>query len=124
MNKLFEVLLALNLFLTCHLFSYLKGMEVISHFKTQLRNDGIFYTDSNGRRMMKRRLNYRPTWNVTIEDPVSGNYYPVTSRIYIEDASQGQQVSILTDRSQGGTSLRDGEVELMVSKILKNVTYL
>ena len=30
------------------------------------------------------RLDHRETWNLTVVDPVSGNYYPVTSRIYIQ----------------------------------------
>ena len=30
------------------------------------------------------RLNHRETWNLTVVDSISGNYYPVTSRIYIQ----------------------------------------
>lgn len=44
---------------------------------------------------------------------MAGNYYPVTSRIFIKDANT--QLTILNDRSQGGSSLRDGEIELMVN---------
>ena len=43
---------------------------------------------------------------------MSGNYYPVDSSIYLEDATR--RLTIVTDRSQGGASLRDGEIELMV----------
>ena len=50
-------------------------------------------------------------------EPVAGNYYPINSHIYIKD-SAGNQVSMLVDRSQGGSSLRDGEVELMVHRRL------
>ena len=41
---------------------------------------------------------------------VSGNYYPVNSRIFLRDATTGDQLTVLTDRSQGGSSLKDGEV--------------
>lgn len=43
---------------------------------------------------------------------MSGNYYPVDSSIYVEDATR--RLTVVTDRSQGGASLRDGEIELMV----------
>lgn len=38
--------------------------------------------------------------------------YPVTSKIMIDDGVD--RLTIYTDRSQGGTSLHDGEIELMV----------
>jgi len=33
--------------------------------------------------MQKRILNYRPTWNLSVNEPTSGNYYPVTGMFYI-----------------------------------------
>ncbi|XP_072458359.1 lysosomal alpha-mannosidase-like isoform X2 [Notamacropus eugenii] len=92
------------------------GKEVISLFDSQLETGGLFYTDSNGREILERRRNHRPTWNLKQTEPVAGNYYPVNSRIYIKD---GQiQLTVLTDRSQGGSSLRDGSLELMVHRRL------
>lgn len=78
-------------------------------------NEGAFYTDSNGREMIERVLNYRPdyTYNYS-SDPISSNYYPVTSRIAIKDESRDLEMAILTDRAEGGTSLANGEIELMV----------
>lgn len=89
------------------------GKEIISRFKSDLLSDGLFYTDSNGREMLERKRNFRPTWSVNIKEPVSANYYPVTSRITLRDGDK--EFSILTDRAQGGTSLNNGEVELMVN---------
>jgi len=43
-----------------------------------------FYTDSNGREYLKRVRDFRPTWNLTITEPVSGNYYPLTAGAYIQ----------------------------------------
>ncbi len=43
-----------------------------------------FYTDSNGREMLKRKVNFRPTWNLDVKQPVAGNYYPLTAAMYIE----------------------------------------
>lgn len=62
--------------------------------------------------MQMRKRNYRPTWKLTSTEPQSQNYYPVNSRMYIKDKSM--QLTVLTDRSQGGSSLKDGQLELMV----------
>ena len=40
----------------------------------------------------------------------SGNYYPVNTRAIIVDEERAVQLTILTDRSQGGSSLADGQV--------------
>ncbi|KAM5239300.1 lysosomal alpha-mannosidase [Ctenodactylus gundi] len=92
------------------------GKEVISRFDTPLETRGYFYTDSNGREVLKRRRDYRPTWKLNQTEPVAGNYYPVNSRIYISDGQV--QLTVVTDRSQGGSSLRDGSLELMVHRRL------
>ncbi|XP_042638582.1 lysosomal alpha-mannosidase-like [Orycteropus afer afer] len=92
------------------------GKEIISRFDTMLDTHGRFYTDSNGREILERRRDYRPTWNLNQTDPVSGNYYPVNSRIYIMD--RNMQLTVLTDRSQGGSSPHDGSLELMVHRRL------
>lgn len=60
--------------------------------------------------------NYRPTWKLDLEEPVAGNYFPVTSKILIRDQRNDIELSVLTDRAQGGSSLRDGEIELMVHR--------
>jgi hypothetical protein len=90
------------------------GKEVITRFTTDLQTNGLFYTDSNGRELLERKRNYRRTWNLDLTERQSGNYYPVTSRILIRDTARQQEVTVLNDRSQGGSSLNDGQVELMV----------
>ncbi|NXW69010.1 MA2B1 mannosidase, partial [Hirundo rustica] len=92
------------------------GKEVISRFRTPLATAGRFHTDSNGRQMLERRRDYRPTWNLSQSEPVAGNYYPVNTRIFIEDGKV--QLTVLTDRSQGGSSVLDGSLELMVHRRL------
>lgn len=86
-----------------------------------MKNEDEFFTDSNGREMMKRKLNHRPSWQVKLQEPIAGNYYPVTTKISIEDKLENLRLSVLTDRAQGGSSLQDGEVELMVCMIKKIV---
>ncbi|GJQ83732.1 hypothetical protein Trydic_g20608 [Trypoxylus dichotomus] len=95
-----------------------RSREVISRFTTSLQTDDIFFTDANGRQMIPRRRNYRATFEYTPEEPTAGNYYPVTSKISMIDANENVNFAVLTDRAQGGTSLKSGEIELMVHRNL------
>lgn len=62
---------------------------------------------------------FRPTWKVNLQEPIAGNYYPITSKILLRDNEN--ELAVLTDRAQGGSSLTDGEIELMVTILIKNV---
>lgn len=92
------------------------GKEVITRFDTDIKSDQLFYTDANGREMQERKRNYRPTWKLNITEPVAGNYYPVNSRMYIKDSTK--QLTVLTDRSLGGSSMKDGSMEIMLHRRL------
>ncbi len=92
------------------------GKEVIVKYTSEQQSQGAFYTDANGRQMLMRMRDHRPTWSLNVTEPVAGNYYPVNSRIFVKD--DHTQMTVLTDRSQGGTSMKDGEVELMVHRRL------
>lgn len=59
--------------------------EVITRYITDIKNDDLFYTDSNGRQMMRRQKKFNPSFKYVDSEPVSGNYYPVTNRAYIND---------------------------------------
>ncbi|KYB25899.1 lysosomal alpha-mannosidase [Tribolium castaneum] len=94
-----------------------KGKEVITKFTSTVKNNGIFYTDANGRQQIQRQRNKRSDYDYDpSEEPVSSNYYPITSKIVIKDETQKLQVAVLNDRAQGGGSLEDGEIELMVHR--------
>ena len=67
--------------------------------------------------MIKRKRDFRPTWNQTFEEPIASNYYPITTKINLQDSEIGLKLTVLTDRAEGGTSLKDGELELMVNNI-------
>lgn len=89
------------------------GREIVTRFDTNIESNGVFYTDTNGREMLKRRRDQRDTWTVNLLEKISGNYYPVTAKIAIEDVNH--RMAILTDRAQGGSSLYDGSIEIMVT---------
>lgn len=112
------------------------GKEIMSKFITKNLNSGpngrnSVYTDSNGREFQHRMLNYRPTWDLQVHEPVAGNFYPITTAMYIkgdlntpsststhDSSSQKAQLSILVDRAQAGASLHSGEMEFMIHRRL------
>lgn len=56
---------------------------------------------------------------MNLQEPIAGNYYPITSKILLRDNEN--ELAVLTDRAQGGSSLNDGEIEVMVTILIKNV---
>ncbi|XP_077495268.1 lysosomal alpha-mannosidase-like [Amblyomma americanum] len=86
------------------------GCDIVSRFESNLDTDE-FYTDSNGWRTMRRTVRKRKNML-----PIPSNYYPVTSWIYIKDRSKGLQMLILPDRPQGGSSIKAGQLEIMVHR--------
>jgi lysosomal alpha-mannosidase len=95
-----------------------KGKEIVSRFTTPLATRGLFTTDANGYELQTRRRDYRATFKLNLTEPQAANYYPVGSVLAINGELHGTdgpvQISITPDRSQGGTSLRDGQAELLV----------
>nr|XP_046229733.1 lysosomal alpha-mannosidase [Scatophagus argus] len=92
------------------------GKEVITRLDTSIKTSQYFYTDSNGREVLQRRTDYRPTWHLKQSEPVAGNYYPINSRAFIKDDED--QLTVVTDRSQGGGSIYNGSLEIMLHRRL------
>ena len=90
------------------------GKEVSLRISSAVQSGKEFYTDSNGREMLKRKLNYRPTWNLEVSEPVAGNYYPLTAALSVSDESS--EMAVVLDRACGGTSLKSGDLEFMVHR--------
>ena len=47
------------------------GKEIIMKFNSDLKTEALFYTDSNGREMLERRRDYRPTWRLNQTENVA-----------------------------------------------------
>nr|BET03731.1 alpha-mannosidase [Allium cepa] len=92
------------------------GKEVATQITTAMVTNKTFYTDSSGRDFLKRIRDYRSDWELEVHQPVAGNYYPINLGIYIEDGAK--ELSVLVDRSVGGSSIVDGQVELMLHRRL------
>ncbi|KAM7472128.1 hypothetical protein LguiA_010311 [Lonicera macranthoides] len=90
------------------------GKEVITQITTNMKSNRTFFTDSNGRDFLKRIRDYRADWDLEVMQPIAGNYYPIVLGSYIKDDST--ELSILVDRSVGGSSILDGQLELMLHR--------
>ncbi|KAL5821170.1 hypothetical protein ACOSQ3_023052 [Xanthoceras sorbifolium] len=90
------------------------GKEVISRMTTNMTTGKVFYTDSNGRDFLQRVRDYRADWNLLVNQPVAGNYYPLNLGIYTTDKES--EFSVLVDRATEGGSIADGEVETMLHR--------
>ncbi|XP_052852729.1 lysosomal alpha-mannosidase-like [Drosophila gunungcola] len=93
------------------------GTEVVTVFSSEISSSGVFYTDSNGREMIRREKDKREDFDPELaKQPTSGNYYPITSRIALQDSNK--RIALLNDRAQGGSSMKDGQLELMLHRRL------
>ena len=104
------------------------GKEIILELSSNINNcqsnrkraeecqDPMFFTDSNGLHMQKRVLNSKYGKNFSNPIEIGYNYYPVTSAISIEDKITANRITILNDRAQGGSSQREGKIELMLQR--------
>ncbi|KAL7152693.1 hypothetical protein ABFS83_04G115600 [Erythranthe nasuta] len=92
------------------------GKEIVTQIKSNIGNNKTFYTDSNGRDFLERIRDYRADWDLEVNQPIAGNYYPINLGIYIKD--KNTELSVLVDRSVGGSSITDGEVEIMLHRRL------
>lgn len=90
------------------------GKEITTQITTALKTNKTFYTDSNGRDFIRRVRDHREDWDLQVNQPIAGNYYPINLGIYIE--SENTELSVLVDRAVGGTSMVDGQIELMLHR--------
>lgn len=92
------------------------GKEVVLQVNSAIRSRSTFYTDSNGREMVKRVRNARgPSYpKYVIGEPVAGNYYPVNSMISLDDGKT--ELAMVVDTTMGGSSMSDGSLEVMVHR--------
>ncbi|KAK4374664.1 hypothetical protein RND71_005341 [Anisodus tanguticus] len=92
------------------------GKELVTQIQTDIKSNKTFYTDSNGRDFIKRIRDYRADWDLQVNQPAAGNYYPINLGLFLKD--NNNEFSVLVDRSVGGSSLVDGQLELMLHRRL------
>lgn len=96
---------ALQLEINSDVSQMFEDTELIMRIKSDIKNSGLFFTDSNGFQMLKRK--YVP------DLPIQGNYYPATSAVFIED--DDMRLNVLLPHSHGVTA-GEGEVEIMLDR--------
>jgi len=92
------------------------GKELIAKFDTSMQTSATWYTDTLGQEMQKRVRNYRPTWNLTLTEPVACNYFPMNTAAYQETDSV--RLTVVGERSRGMGSLQEGSMEFMLQRRL------
>lgn len=101
------------------LVNYAIGREVVTRYISNMSHNGVFMTDSNGRQLMsRRRLKTREP------EQLGGSFYPVVSTLMLKNLSNSTRPSknsadllaILVDRAQAGTSLNEGQLELLIHR--------
>lgn len=93
--------------------------DVIARYNvTGWDTNASWQTDSNCREMQPRVRNVRPTYKSTTYNPISANYYPVGCAIRMKDSSSRYSLTVVNDRAQGGGSITDASLELMVHRRL------
>ncbi|XP_054723554.1 alpha-mannosidase 2x-like [Uloborus diversus] len=85
------------------------NLELFLRIKTDIKSGNVFYTDSNGFQMIKRKtLSYLP---------LEANYYPATSATFLEDAES--RLTLLLSHAHGVASVNSGWLEVMLDRRLR-----
>ncbi|KAL7600470.1 hypothetical protein Lser_V15G23617 [Lactuca serriola] len=53
------------------------GKEIVTQITTTMKSNKTFYIDSNGRDFLQRIRDYREDWDLEVNQPIAGNYYPL-----------------------------------------------
>lgn len=85
-----------------------KNFELIMRLSTNINNTDEFFTDLNGHQML-RRIRFKKL-------PLQANYYPIPTMAYIED--DHYRLTIVTGSPLGTSSLKSGQIELMMDRRL------
>ena len=95
------------------------GKEVVVRYSTGLASGGKWLTDSNGRELLERTRDERPDYSLNLTEPQAANMHPIQTAIAVrQHGGGGAKLTVTPDRSQAGTSLVDGQLELLVHRRL------
>lgn len=92
-------------------------LQVITRYDTHSTSSGDWTTDSNCRESQLRRRNWRANWEIQPSEAVSSNYFPVNCLIKTQ-LDSGATLAVAVDRSEGSSSLTNGQLEIMVHRRL------
>ena len=88
-----------------------EGREIVVRFASdKLKNDRVMFTDGNGLEDIRRKYRHDDVM------AVSANYYPISNRVWMQDAEETLRLSINVDRAHGVASVVDGVLEVMLRR--------
>mmetsp|Transcript_31307 Transcript_31307/g.88764 ORF Transcript_31307/g.88764 Transcript_31307/m.88764 type:complete len:508 (-) Transcript_31307:314-1837(-) len=83
------------------------GKEVVSRWTSGLNSGATFFTDANGRQLMRRTYNK--------DAGAAASFRPITSAATVSD-SAGQEFMLITERGQAAASMAPGQLEVLVHR--------
>jgi hypothetical protein len=95
------------------------GHELVTRLTSNIASAGtgkpVLYTDDNALEFVKR------TTNLAQVEPIPSSYYPIAASAFIKDEGAPtigaqRQLTLLTSRAHGATSLAAGELEVMMHR--------
>ncbi|KAF5280266.1 hypothetical protein FQR65_LT03074 [Abscondita terminalis] len=90
------------------------NFEIAMRFSTNINSSNEFFTDSNGFQLL-RRIRFEKL-------PLQANYYPMPTMAFIED--KNTRMTIVSGSPLGCSSLRQGELEIMLDRKLNQDDHL
>lgn len=75
---------------------------------TSINSSSEFFTDLNGYQILRRKKFKKL--------PLQANYYPIPTAAYLEDKTT--RLTVLTGSPLGGSSLKEGQMEIMLDRRL------
>lgn len=84
------------------------NFELAMRLSTKIQNGDEYFTDLNGYEILRRKRFQKL--------PLQANYYPMPTMAYIEDETT--RLSAVTGSPVGTSSLREGQLEIMLDRRL------
>ena len=67
--------------------------------------------------VLERTRDFRPDYKLNLTEPQAANMHPIQTAIAVrQSGGGGAKLTVTPDRSQAGTSLVDGQLELLVHR--------
>lgn len=105
---------------------YNYGLDLTANWQSLdiIPEKGVFYTDANAYKIMKRDLNATRPYSMPKDSTskvkqVSSYFYPINAGLFIEDKAFKEQMLVMNDRPQGGSAYHEGRIELMFHRLGK-----
>ena len=75
------------------------------------------YTDSQGINMMQRIKDTHPTFNYTVTEKISSNFYPITYVVSLCDVdNEKNKINIYSDRAEGVGVIEKGQIQIICQR--------